>query len=84
MNVSINGLQASLFASSNKLNKFLQQSNPDEMYQLKINDAYRLQEIVNELTNDIVMACAIIDPETGKSFLDDETVKVEHLDYDLD
>jgi len=84
MNVSLNGLQASLYASSNKLNKFLQEYEPDEMYQLKIHDAYRLQEIVNELTNHIVMACAIIDPKTGKSFLDDETVKVEHLDYDLD
>lgn len=72
MEVSLHGLQKNLIEDYQRLVKLLnKQVRPGED-QIKIN-GYTLQNVVSDLHNSIVTVACLIDPDTGKSFLDDKT-----------
>lgn len=69
MDVSLNGLQRNLIEDYQRLVKMLNKAiKPGEDY-IKINGD-SLERVVGDLHNSIVTVACLIDPDTGKSFLD--------------
>lgn len=80
MRVNIDGLRQNLADSFGEVVNELQSSRiyKDQL----LVSGERLEKRLNNLRNDIVIICAIINPATGKSILDDEAFNVASFDFD--
>lgn len=80
MKVNLLGLQNSAIESINNLQDVLDRQTciNHEFVRVPIDE---LEKAFNELRNDLVLLAGLIDPETGKSALDNENVKIRELDY---
>ena len=81
MKVDLKALQGNLIDSVNALATLLDK-RPTSVDSIIIDDAYDLERLFNEMRNDAVMLCGLIDPTDNKSILDDPEIKIKELDYD--
>ena len=75
MNLSLNGLQRNTVESFSELIDLVKKSKRTVHEDIMI-DAYEMQEVLESLRTDVVCLAAIIDPDTGKSYLDDESATI--------
>lgn len=80
--ISLIGLQNNLIADFNNLIALLKNSAQSDGS--IIIDANELEEAIKEIREDITFVAAIIDPDTQKSLLDNESIKIDTYRYQDD
>lgn len=83
MQADFNGLRKNMVDSFNTLVTELENTGTTSQSFLLVNP-YVIERILNSLRTDIVFICGIINPEDGKSILDDEDFKLKDYSFDED